>query len=201
MHSRTACGRLAALLLFAVGLFGAAQASAAVSPNPIVRPFTVRYAINTSGDIAMAANTLLTCPDGAIETQSKVGCSDVQGGGLGDDNYFNMRYVDVDGNGSTFDSSSANLSVPAGATVLFAGLYWGAALDQGETLPLQCDAAQPRTGQAATTPAAATSALLQGPGSPRTPRSPRARSTRTPRISGARRAASTSARAIRASPT
>ena len=32
-------------------------------------------------------------------------------------------------------------SVPAGATVLFAGLYWGAALDQGETLPLQCDPA------------------------------------------------------------
>ena len=50
--------------------------------------------------------------------------------------------------------------------MLFAGLYWGAALDQGETLPLQCDAAQPRTGQAATTPAAATSALLQGPGMP-----------------------------------
>ena len=164
MHSRMASGRLAALLLFAVGLIGAAQASAAVSPNPIVRPFTVRYAINTSGDIAMAANTLVTCPAGAIETQSKVGCSDVQAGGLGDDNYFGMGYVDVDNDASTFDSSSASLSIPAGATVLFAGLYWGAALDQGETLPLQCDASQPRTGHAATTPSAAASALLQGPG-------------------------------------
>ena len=135
MHSRTARGRMAALVVFVAVLAGAAQASAAVSPNPIVRPFSVRYAINTNGDIAMAANTLLTCPTGALETQTHVSCADVQTGGFGDDNYFDMRYVDVDGDASTFDSSSANLTVPAGATVLFAGLYWGAALDQGETLP------------------------------------------------------------------
>ncbi|HET6174232.1 MAG TPA: DUF11 domain-containing protein [Gaiellales bacterium] len=142
----------------------ATQASAAVSPSQIVRPFTVRYAINTNGDIATAANTLLTCPVGAIETQSHVGCTDVQNGGIGDDNYFDMGYVNVDNDPATFDSSSANLSVPAGATVLFAGLYWGAALDQGETLPLQCDPAQPRTGAAAANPAAAGSAMLKGPG-------------------------------------
>ncbi|MDP9260173.1 MAG: DUF11 domain-containing protein [Actinomycetota bacterium] len=149
--------------MFAVGLIGAAQASAAVSPTPIVRPFAVRYAINTNGDIAMASNTLLTCKTGDVETQSHVGCGDVQNGGVGDDNYFNMQYVDVDQDATTFDSSSANLSIPAGATVLFAGLYWGAALDQGETLPLQCDPGQPRTGLAAGNPAAAGSAWLQGP--------------------------------------
>jgi uncharacterized repeat protein (TIGR01451 family) len=164
MHSRTAWARGAGLIVFALSLCGAAQASAAVSPNPIVRPFTVRYAINTSGDIAMAANTLLTCPAGAIETQSKVACSDVQAGGLGDDNYFDMGYVDVDNDPGTFNSSSASLSIPAGAAVLFAGLYWGAALDQGETLPLQCDPAQPRTGHPALSPSAASSALLRGPG-------------------------------------
>jgi uncharacterized repeat protein (TIGR01451 family) len=157
-------GRIAGLMLVVAGLIGAAQASAAVSPAPIVRPFTVRYAINTNGDIAMASNTLLTCKTGDTETQSHVGCADVQNGGIGDDNYFNMQYVDVDGNGATFDSSSANLSIPPGATVLFAGLYWGAALDQGETLPLQCDPGQPRTGLAASNAAVAGSAWLQGPG-------------------------------------
>jgi uncharacterized repeat protein (TIGR01451 family) len=163
MHSRTARGRIAALILFAVGLIGAAQASAAVSPTPIVRPFAVRYAINTNGDIAMASNTLLTCKTGDVETQSHVGCGDVQNGGVGDDNYFDMQYVDVDQNATTFDSSSANLSIPAGATVLFAGLYWGAALDQGETLPMQCDPGQLRTGFPAQNAAAAGSAYLQGP--------------------------------------
>jgi uncharacterized repeat protein (TIGR01451 family) len=165
MHSRTARGRIAGLIVVAVGLICAAQASAAISPHPIVRPFTVRYAINTNGDIAMAANTLLTCQPGTVETQSGVACGDVQNGGVGDDNYFDMNYVNVDGDPATFDSSSANLSVPAGATVLFAGLYWGAALDQGETLPMQCYPGHPRTGAPASNPAAATSALLQTPSS------------------------------------
>jgi uncharacterized repeat protein (TIGR01451 family) len=167
MHSRTARGRVAGLILVVVGLIGAAQASAAVSPNPIVRPFTVRYAINTNGDIAMAANTLVTCsPATVLETVTGVACSDVQSGlGVGDDNYFDMGYVTVDGaDPSIFDSSSASLTVPAGATVLFAGLYWGAALDQGETLPRQCDSTQPRTGHAATTPSAAGTALFRAPG-------------------------------------
>lgn len=165
MHSRTVRGRVAGLILLAAGLIGAAPASAAVSPTSIVRPFTVRYAINTNGDIATAANTLLTCPAGALETQTGVACGDVQAGGVGDDNYFDMGYVNVDSDASTFDASSANLSVPAGATVLFAGLYWGAAFDQGETLPMQCDPSQPRTGHAAFNVPAATTALLQGPGS------------------------------------
>jgi uncharacterized repeat protein (TIGR01451 family) len=164
MHSRTARGRIAGLVLFAVGLICSAQASAAVSPNPIVRPFTVRYAINTNGDIAMASNTLLTCPPGSLEAHTGVSCADVQNGGIGDDNFFDMGYVNVDNDPSTFDSSSANLTVPPGATVLFAGLYWGAALDQGETLPAQCDPSQPRTGLPAANAAAAGSALLQGPG-------------------------------------
>jgi uncharacterized repeat protein (TIGR01451 family) len=163
MHSRTTRGRIAGLVLFAVGLLGAAQASAAVSPTPIVRPFTVRYAINTNGDIAMASNTVLTCKTGDFETQSNVGCADVQAGGAGDDNYFDMQYVDVDQDGTTFDSSSANLNIPAGATVLFAGLYWGAALDQGETLPMQCFPGHARTGIAAQNGPAAASARLQGP--------------------------------------
>ena len=163
MHPRTARGPVLVLMLFAIGLLAAAQAVAAVTPGSVARPFTVRYAINTNGDIALAANTLMTCPPGTIETQTGVACEDGQDGGLADDNYYPMDYVDVDGVAATVNSSSANLAVPPGATVLFAGLYWGAAFDQGETLPLQCDDT-PRTGHAAANPAAAASAWLQAPG-------------------------------------
>ncbi len=163
MHPRTARGPVLVLMLFAIGLLAAAQAVAAVTPGSVARPFTVRYAINTNGDIALAANTLMTCPPGTTETQTGVACEDGQDGGLADDNYYPMDYVDVDGVAATVNSSSANLAVPAGATVLFAGLYWGAAFDQGETLPLQCDDTQ-RTGHAAANPAAAASAWLKPPG-------------------------------------
>ena len=164
MHSRTARGRLiAGLIVVAAGLTGATQALATVSPASVVRPFTVRYAINTNGDIAQAANTLLTCQPGSVETQKLTTCANAQAGSPGDDNYFDMNYVDVDGDPGTIDSSSANLAIPAGATVLFAGLYWGAALDAGETLPLQCIPGGARTGHPAPNAAAAGSAWLQLP--------------------------------------
>ena len=42
-----------------------------------------------------------------------------------------MTWVDVDGDPATFDSSSADLTLPAGASVLFAGLYYGGRLAAG----------------------------------------------------------------------
>jgi uncharacterized repeat protein (TIGR01451 family) len=45
-------------------------------------------------------------------------------GGSIDDNDFTMTYVDVDADASTFCSSTATLTLPNGATVLWAGLYW-----------------------------------------------------------------------------
>ena len=108
MHPRTARGPVLVLMLFAIGLLAAAQAVAAVTPGSVARPFTVRYAINTNGDIALAANTLMTCPPGTTETQTGVACEDGQDGGLADDNYYPMDYVDVDGVAATVNSSSAN---------------------------------------------------------------------------------------------
>ena len=200
MHPRTARGPVLVLMLFAIGLLSAAQAVAAVTPGSVARPFTVRYAINTNGDIALAANTLMTCPPGTTETQTGVACEDGQDGGLADDNYYPMDYVDVDGVAATVNSSSANLAVPAGATVLFAGLYWGAAFDQGETLPLQCDDTQ-RTGHAAANPAAAASAWLKAPGGSYVPVNATTFDTYTEDLAAAIRAPPTSAPAIRPSRT
>ena len=200
MHFRMARGRFLGLSLFVLGLIGAAPAMAAVNPSPVSRAFTVRYAINTNGDIAQAANTLMTCQPGTIETVTLAGCAAAQAGAKGDDNYFDMVYADVDGDPATFNSSSANLAVPAGSTVLFAGLYWGAAIDAGETLPLQCNGGA-ATGHAAFAPAAAASRPHAASRAAATSPSRRGCSTPTPRISAARRPASRSARATRRSPT
>jgi len=74
----------------------------------------------------MIANTLMTCPASASN------CPAAQQASSANNNDFNMVFVNVDPDGgNNFDSSSANLSLPAGAVVLFAGLYW-----EGDTLPV-----------------------------------------------------------------
>jgi hypothetical protein len=88
------------------------------------RSFAVRYTTNDLGSITFAANTLMTCPDSAPTCASaRLGA---QGGSLGNNNGYVMTYVDVDGpsNITTFNSSTATLSLPPDAFVLFAGLYW-----------------------------------------------------------------------------
>ncbi len=89
------------------------------------RSFSTRFQTNDEGDITAAANTMLTCP------ASDPLCAAAQGGGNRDNNNFVMTYVDADADATTFDSSTADLSIPAGGTVLFAGLYWGADTSAG----------------------------------------------------------------------
>ena len=71
----------------------------------------------------MAANTLLSCPASATCTQARAGTSS-------NTNHRNaswaMAYVDIDSDAATINSSEAQLTIPAGATVAFAGLYWSA---------------------------------------------------------------------------
>jgi choice-of-anchor A domain-containing protein/uncharacterized repeat protein (TIGR01451 family) len=77
--------------------------------SQVTVPFSVRYAANEKGDIQIVGNTLMTCPAG--------GCS-------GNNNDYAMRYVDIDGDASTNNSSSADFTLPASSSVLWAGLYW-----------------------------------------------------------------------------
>jgi len=87
----------------------------------VARNFTPRFNVQTTGDVTLIGNTIMTC---AADGQ----CASAQAGGGGgniNNQNFTMQYVDMDGDATTFSSSSATLSLPSGATVLFAGLYWG----------------------------------------------------------------------------
>lgn len=106
-----------ALFLMLLLLLGLAQAQ-------VVRSFTSRYSTNTQGDILLIGNTLMTCS--TTGTNGGQCVSTRNGAGSLNNNSFTMIYLDADSDPSTFNSSSATLNLPAGATVLWAGLYWGA---------------------------------------------------------------------------
>ena len=96
-----------------------ALALLAVPASALDAPFTPRFAQTAHGDIAAVGNTVMTCPSGAAN------CAAAQGGAAYSNNDFAMAYVDPDLDGATtIDSSSATVTLPAGATVLWAGLYW-----------------------------------------------------------------------------
>lgn len=114
--TRTPIAAVLGALALAAGLIGLAAPAALGAPTP----FALRYSANAPGDIGIVGNTVLTCPAAAA------GCAAVQGGtAVGQNNGFGMGFVDVDGDPATFNSSRADLALPPGSSVLFAGLYWG----------------------------------------------------------------------------
>ncbi|WP_205698918.1 DUF11 domain-containing protein [Conexibacter sp. SYSU D00693] len=99
------------------------------APAQADTPFDVAYSKNTTGDIAVIGNTLLSCATGAT------GCADARNGtGTLNNNNWPMAFVDVDSDGATFNSSSATLSLLAGRTILNAQLVWGANTKAGDTV-------------------------------------------------------------------
>lgn len=72
-----------------------------------------------NGDIAVVGNTLETCQSSVAD------CANARAGtgSALNNNNFSMMRVNVDP--AALDSSSARLNLPAGARVLFAGLYYG----------------------------------------------------------------------------
>jgi uncharacterized repeat protein (TIGR01451 family) len=138
-----------ALRFALLALVLAAIAPAAASAAPVAT-FENQFKQNVSGNITMTGNALLTCPDSAASCATAKGTTASVAGVA--DNDFTMTYVDVDNDPATFDSSTATLNLPAGAKVLFAGLYWGA----------RTDGVAP--GTAALNVAAKNTALLKPPG-------------------------------------
>lgn len=102
-----------------------------------ITPFSPRFSTTDTGEIVFVANTVVR-PDpndaGAANAQNGIGTRL-------NNNDFTMVNVDVDGDVTTFNSSRADLNLPSGATVLFAGLYWGA--DSSSALHTQVRLATP----------------------------------------------------------
>lgn len=104
---------------------------------------TPSFSANLRGGVAFAGNTLLTCPENLSPRRHRVrqqGHSRLRSGDSqacvdGNNNDHNMVYVNVDSSDKHFDSSSATLTVPTGARVVRAFLYWGADLSQGVNRP------------------------------------------------------------------
>ncbi|MFC0605696.1 T9SS type B sorting domain-containing protein [Winogradskyella pulchriflava] len=79
-------------------------------------PFTPRFNQDLKGDIVLIGNNILGPDNNAFN----------------DGNIYNhnvdMRYIDIDGDPSTFSSSSSDLEIPNPNCyrIIYAGLYWGA---------------------------------------------------------------------------
>lgn len=93
----------------------------------VEQPFVPRFTANDRGEIQISGNTLMTCPAVADCANAQQGL----GPGSLNNNGWNMTRVDVDADASTFSSSTATLSLPPGATVRFAGLYYGSRTSAG----------------------------------------------------------------------
>jgi RNA polymerase sigma factor (sigma-70 family) len=104
-----------------------------VSASPITAPILDAGGLGLDlflvdrGDIALTGNSLLSCPEKAP------GCLDARAGAKQDNNDFDMVAVDMDANPDTAISSTADLALPDGATVLRALLVWGADVPKGAT--------------------------------------------------------------------
>ena len=105
------------------------------------RAMTPRYEVSTYGHLSVVGNTNMTCKAGSLNYNAAFGnkgtndvpCASVQNQGPGlspnattANDYYPMVNVDVDGDAATYNSSTADLAIPAGARVRFAALYWGA---------------------------------------------------------------------------
>jgi hypothetical protein len=96
---------------------------AAAVPASADRDYAVRFTRNAQGDITGTGNTLVTCLDDDAKCAA---ARDGTANGVDNNNNTRaVRYVDIDTDPRTFDSSAATLGLPAGARILFAGLYYG----------------------------------------------------------------------------
>lgn len=83
---------------------------------------TARFSVTGKGNIAIIGNTLLTCQT-PLNTNCAAARAGTATGTLLDNNNYNMGRIDIDSDGTTNNSSSATLALPASSTIVWAGLY------------------------------------------------------------------------------
>lgn len=80
------------------------------------QPFTPRFDQDLKGDIVLIGNNILGPNNNPFNNNSVY------------NHQVDMRYIDIDGDASTFSSSSSDLEIPNPDCykIIYAGLYWGA---------------------------------------------------------------------------
>jgi uncharacterized repeat protein (TIGR01451 family) len=111
-----------------LAMLGGAALFASAAHAQIINTFDARASFDEQGDIAAIGNVLITCQPGGTPD-----CASVQNGIATGNNNRSTQYVNIDPGAGFTNSSSANLSLPGGAQVLFAGLYWGGRTDPAVT--------------------------------------------------------------------
>ncbi len=98
------------------------------SKAQVVTPFTKRFQVTQKGGIVYLANVATGCSSNPQTSggSCQTGSTAVAPAGTANNNDFNQVYVDVDGDVSTFQSSSDSLALPNCSQITWAGLYWGA---------------------------------------------------------------------------
>jgi uncharacterized repeat protein (TIGR01451 family) len=88
------------------------------------RNFAQRFSLNAAGDITFVSSINSHCSTVTGATGA-ANCVNARNG-VGDliNNNFTIIHVDVDADATTFNSSRAQLFLPAGSSIAFAGLYW-----------------------------------------------------------------------------
>jgi uncharacterized repeat protein (TIGR01451 family) len=101
-----------------------------LAQGQVVRSFQFAYNQNTNGNILIIGNTLMTCGNSTVTPTNPPTCN---ANDTGLNNNQQMVFVDFDSDATTSNSSRATLSLPSGASVIFAGLYWGARANPSAT--------------------------------------------------------------------
>ncbi|WP_340076284.1 T9SS type B sorting domain-containing protein [Leptobacterium sp. I13] len=106
-------------------------ASYVASYSQVANPFDIRYQNNVKGEITFISNNILNRLSGPGDNDPNQAPNDpynLTGNASWYNDWFNMRYIDVDTDASTFSSSSATLSIPDPncSRIVYAGLYWSA---------------------------------------------------------------------------
>ena len=116
---------LALVLTASLTYLVAAPATPASAATGGLRDYTLRYTNNANGQITMASNVVMQCPTDTVDPSMNSACAGSRAGtNARNNNSYDMRWLDIDSDPWTFDSSSAQLLLPASGRVLFAGLYW-----------------------------------------------------------------------------
>jgi len=96
-----------------------------VGTSQVKNTFDVRYANELRGDLTFIANNIVNRDNSTYDPEDPYN-STGSSSSYNDD--LNMQYIDIDGDPSTFSSSSATLSIPdpSCSLIRYAGLYWSA---------------------------------------------------------------------------